>query len=70
MGIIPLGLLVQQTVVAADKPRDLFADAAAEAEAVAENSEADEADSADAAATDGKGGYVCRESRSADASIP
>ena len=58
---IPLGLsLVQETVVAADKPRDLFADAAAQAEAEAEI-EADAADSADAAATDAEVAAVSTE---------
>lgn len=52
--------LVQETVVAADKPRDLFADAAAQAEAEAEI-EADAADSADAAATDAEVAAVSTE---------
>lgn len=52
--------LVQETVVAADKPRDLFADAAAQAEAEAEI-EADVADSADAAATDAEVAAVSTE---------
>lgn len=52
--------LVQETVVAADKPRDLFADAAAQAEAEAEI-EAVAADSADAAATDAEVAAVSTE---------